>query len=247
VTPGDYILRSGNGLDGESAAMSVSVNGSEVSGIQLVTAPPSVLRGRIVFGAGATPLSASAVHLNAVRSDPRLGSANVTVHDDLTFEIKTTAGHLLLRTPNPGPKWRLNRVVADGVDITDTGIDVPPGSTLSNIVVEMTHHVSELSGHVLDSRGQATRDAYVIVFTQDPARWTTQSRHVAMSRPAGDEQFKVLVPAGDYLVFATADVEPGEWTDPAYLARIREHAVPVSIGQDEKKAIDVRIFASPGL
>ncbi len=248
VAPGDYILRSGNGLlDGESAAMSVSVNGSEVSGIQLVTAPPSVLRGRIVFGAGATPLKASAIPLNAVRSDPRLGNGYVTVHDDLTFEIKATEGHFLLRTPNPGPQWRLNRVLADGVDITDTGIDVPPNSTLSNIVVEMTHHVSELSGRVFSGDGQTTRDAYVIVFTQDAARWTTQSRHVAMSRPASDELFHVLVPAGDYFVYAAADVEQGEWTDPAYLARIREHAVPVSIGQDEKKAIDVRLSTSPGL
>jgi hypothetical protein len=247
VTPGDYILRSTNGPDGESGAVSVSVNGSEVSDIRLITARPSVLRGRIVFGAGATPLDASAIRLNAVRSDPRLGSANVTVHDDLTFEIKTTTGHLLLRTPNTGPLWRLSRVLADGVDVTDTGIDVPPGTTLSNVVVEMTHQLSEVWGHVLDGAGHATRDAYVIVFTQDRARWTTQSRHVAMSRPTADEQFHVLVPAGDYFVFATADVEPGEWTDPAYLARIRERAISVSIRQDERKAVDVTLSTSPGL
>src|SRR6185312_3800336 len=114
-----------------------------LSGIQLITARPSLLKGRIVFGTGAAPLQASAIHLNAVRGDPRVGNSNVTVHDDLTFEIKATPGHLLLRTPNAGPQWRLNRVVADGVDITDTGIDVPPNTTLPNIVVEMTHHVSE--------------------------------------------------------------------------------------------------------
>jgi hypothetical protein len=247
VAPGDYVIRTGNGPDGESAAMSVSVNGADVSGIQLITAQPSVLRGRIVFGSGATPHKGSAVRLSAIRRDPWLGGTNVIVHDDLTFEIKTTAGHVLLRAPNPGSQWRLDRVLDGGVDITDIGIDVPPNTTRSNIIVEMTHHVSELSGHVLKADGQATRDAYVIVFTQDPARWTTQSRHVAMSRPTSDELFHVLVPAGNYFVYATSEVEPGEWTDPAYLARIRERALAVSIAEDEKKSIDLTLAAPPGL
>jgi hypothetical protein len=245
VAPGDYILRTGNGVDQETATASISVNGSEISGVQLVTAPPSVVRGRIVFGAGAAPLEASAVHLNAVRDDPRLGNANVTVHDDLTFEIKTTVRRLLLRTPNSGPRWRLDRVLAGGVDITDTGIDVPPNTIVSNIVVEMTHHVSELSGRVLTSAGQSTRDAYVIVFTQDQTRWTRQSRHVAMSRPGADDRFRVLLPAGDYFVFATSDLVPGQWTDPAYLARIREHALSISIAADDKKSIDVALSVIP--
>jgi protocatechuate 3,4-dioxygenase beta subunit len=243
VTPGDFILRVSSGPDSESAAAPVSVNGTEVSGLQLVTAPPSVLRGRIVFEPGATPLKPSEVHLNANNLVPSISNVNVKVHEDLTFEIKLTAGHFLIRTPNPGPKWRLNRVLAAGADITDTGIDVASNSTISNIVVEMTHHVSELSGHVVDASGQPVRDCYVIVFAQDATRWTAQTRHVAVGRPAADETFHVLVPAGDYFVFATADVEPGEWTDAAYLARIRDRATAVSIRLDEKKTIAIGLAA----
>jgi hypothetical protein len=243
VTPGDFILRVSGRADGESANAPVSVNGMEVSGLQLVTAPPSVLRGRIVFEPGATPLKASDVHLNASNNAPSISNVNVKVHEDLTFEIKLAAGHFLIRTPNPGPKWRLNRVLAAGVDITDTGIDVPPNATISNIVVEMTHHVSELSGQVVDANGQPVRDCYVIVFAQDATRWTAQTRHVAVGRPAADETFRVLVPAGDYFVFATADVEPGEWMDPAYLAQIRDRATAVSIRLDEKKAIALELAA----
>jgi len=139
----------------------------------------------------------------------------------------------------------LSRVVADGVEVTDAGLDVAPNTTVSNVVVEMTHHVAELSGHVVKSDGQTTRDAYVIVFTQDSARWTTQSRHVAVSRPGGDDRFRVLLPGGDYFIFATTDIEPGQWTDPAFLARIREHAAAVSIATDEKKAIDVALASTP--
>jgi hypothetical protein len=39
-------------------------------------------------------------------------------------------------------------------------------------------------------------------------------------------------------------VEPGEWTDPEYLARVRERATAFSIADGEKKSIELRLSSS---
>ena len=79
----------------------------------------------------------------------------------------------------------MNRVVAQDVDVGDTGIDVPPNGTVENIVVEMTNHLAELSGRVADAGGAIVRDCFVVVFAQDPVHWTVQTRHLGVARPAG--------------------------------------------------------------
>ena len=52
--------------------------------------------------------------------------------------------------------------------------------------------------------------------------------------------FKNLRP-GEYQIAAVADVEPGEWYDPAFLQRIAPSATAVTIAEGEKKAQDIRI------
>ena len=76
------------------------------------------------------------------------------------------------------PPWRLNRVIVNDIDVGDTGIDVPPNATIENVYVEMTNHSNEASGRVTDGDGNIVRDCYVIVFAQDPARWTVQTRYL---------------------------------------------------------------------
>jgi hypothetical protein len=53
-----------------------------------------------------------------------------------------------------------------------------------------------------------------------------------------------MLPAGDYLVVATDDVEQGEWFDPAFLERIRSAAVKVSLGEAEQRTQDLKASSS---
>ncbi len=261
VPPGEYIVRAmGQGGNiAEGAVAEVTVSGSDVTGLQLVMAKPSTIRGRIAFvqpADGAEPPKPTLLDLGAVREwalgQPVRNPAKIK--DNGTFEISLMAGRVQLRvapagntapgTNGPAP-WRLNRVLYNGIDIGDAGIDVPPNATLDDVVVELTNHSADATGAVTDGDGHAVRDAVVIVFAQDQLRWTVQGRWLAVSRPGIDDQYHVRLLPGDYYAIAIADVEPNAWTDPDFLSLAREHATKFSITDGETKRLDLPLSPAP--
>jgi hypothetical protein len=265
VPPGEYIVRAmnqnGSGADG--AVAEVTVSGSDVSGLQLVMAKPSTIRGRIAFTAsanGSSPPKPTAFDLGAVR-EWALGQPvrnPSKIKDDGTFEIALMTGHIQLRAapvgpgqgvngPPPGapPPWRINRVMLNGVDVGDSGIDVPLNASIDDVVVEMTNHSSEATGSVTDANGKIVRDVFVIVFAQDASRWTVQTRWLAVSRPGLDDKFHARLLAGEYYAVAMSDVETNAWTDPDFLSLAREHATKFAIADGETKTIDLQLSPAP--
>src|SRR4029077_12238811 len=95
---------------------------------------------------------------------------------------------------------------------------------IENVVVEMTNRSNEASGSVTDADGKVVRDCYVIVFAQDPARWTVQTRYLSISRPGLDDRYHVRLLAGDYYAVAMSDLEAGAWPDPDFLSLARGRA-----------------------
>jgi hypothetical protein len=255
LTPGDYTLRT-NAPNGESASTDITVTGADISDLVLAVTKPSLVRGRIVFTGSANtsaPPVPTTIDLGAWREwamgqPVRIGAK---IKDDATFEMSVAPGHVQVRaapTPaNADRPWRLNRVLLNGVDVGDTGIDIPPNGTIENIVVEMTNHVGEASGRVTDADGNLVRDCFVIVFAQDPARWTVQTRYLSVGRPALDDLYHARLLPGDYYAVAMSDVEPNAWTDPDFLAQAREHATRFSIADGETRTLDLRLTAAPQL
>ena len=229
------------------ASIAVTIDGSDVNDLQLVAVKPSTIRGRVVFQDGGTPPKASSIHVTALRPDPTLGSggSNSAVKDDLTFEMKMVAGHVFIRSPPTGPNWRLNRVLLNGVEITDTGLDVPRDGSISDVVVELTDHLYPVSGRVSDASGALVRDCFVIVFGQDPAGWTPGTRYLASVRPGLDDLYHVKMPAGDYYAVAITDVDQGAWTDPEFLSQVRDRATKFTIVAGETMSVDLPLSAPP--
>jgi hypothetical protein len=258
LTPGDYVFRVFGPGTSDVAFTDVTVNGSDMDGVQIVAAKPSIIRGRIVFTPSATaadPPKPTAFDLGATREwaigQPVRNQAKIK--DDGTFEISLPAGHVLIRGlmmgqgngPGGPPPWRLNRVILQDLDVGDSGIDVPPNGTIENVVVEMTNHLAEAVGRVTDADGKIVRDCFVIVFAQDSTHWTVQTRHLSVSRPGLDDLFHARLLAGDYYAVAMSDVETNAWTDPEFLAQARERATRFSIAGGEKKTLDLPLSAAP--
>jgi carboxypeptidase family protein len=137
VTPGEYTLRASvPGIQDEFATAEVALNGADVTDVQLALTKASTLRGRIVFERGdAKPPLASAIRVNAFHPASMTATGGcANAKDDSTFELKPSAGRLLIRAGVFGTgEWRLKRVVtADGVDVTDTGLDVPANATIDS-------------------------------------------------------------------------------------------------------------------
>lgn len=254
LPPGEYTLRAnGPGMQEQYAAADITVSGGDVSDVQLVAVPPSTIHGRVVFDGRSQKLpQPSAVRINVIHPPPSVVGqmfSSATPDDDWTFELKTGGGRSILRGGLAAPgDWRVDRMLtADGADITDTGFDLPVSGTVDGVVVVMTTRHNQITGTVFDESGAPVRDCVIVLFAQDPQRWTPGTRFLAVSRPDSDNVFHVRVPAGDYLAAAFEQVETAgpAFTDPDILQQLREHAVPFSIGATETRTLDLRLGAPP--
>ena len=252
LAPGEYTLRASMmGNQDEVATADITIGG-DVTNLQLVAAKLSTLRGRVVFDkSGAKPPAASAlrVFISHPSATPMSSmDGNATPKDDGTFEVKIGAGLSLVRAGVFGTgDWRLARVLtADGADVIDAGLDVPVNGVVDGITVEMTSRHNELTGTVVDANGAKVRDCVVVVFAQDSRRWIANTRFYSVSRPDADSVFHMRLPAGDYLAAAFDDPDTtGPYNAPEILQQLRERALAFTIGETEKKSIEVPLGAPP--
>jgi carboxypeptidase family protein len=249
VPPGEYTLQASlQGQQDEYALADVTVAGGDVSGVQLVATKTTPIRGRIVFEPGkAKPPTGPAVRVTAVRPFPMLGVPGTTTgREDGSFELKTASGNAHIRAALLGNgDWRLSHVLVNGVDVIDTGLDIPAGGSVDNVIVELTSRHTEISGSVVDGAGDRVRDCVVVVFAQDSQRWTGPTRYVVATRPDLEGVLHARVPAGDYYAVAFEHPEPQVPTDPDVLAQLRDRAIPISIGDGETKALELKLSQPP--
>ena len=250
VPPGEYALRASvQGQQEEYALADVTVAGGDVSGVQLVATKSTPIRGRIVFepGKGKPPVG-PAVRVTAVRPFPMVGVPGTTTgREDGSFDLKTASGHAHIRAAVLGSgDWRLSHVLVNGVDVIDTGLDIPGGGgSVDNVLVELTSRHTEISGSVVDAAGDRVRDCVVVVFAQDSQRWTGPTRYVAATRPDQESVFHARLPAGDYFAAAFEHPEPQVPTDPEVLAQLRDRAIPLSIADGETKKVELKLSQPP--
>ncbi|PYR64304.1 MAG: hypothetical protein DMF91_00675 [Acidobacteria bacterium] len=248
VTPGEYLLRwmSPNPND-ERAQMPLTVGGGDLDGIALAAVTAATITGRIVVDRAATDtIKRSDIRfiVTAARLEEAMligGTGPPQIKDDFTFEQKAFPGRLLITAGMALPTWTVKSVRVNGADVTDTGFELGTGG-LSGVEVELTNVVSEVSGIVDDGTGATTRDAWIIVFSQDREKWRVANRYVSPARPDSTNQYRVrgLRPGAYYAAAVAADaIEGGEWQDPDVLDRLREGAIAFEIGAAEKKTLNL--------
>jgi hypothetical protein len=140
----------------------------------------------------------------------------------------------------PG-SWTPKSAVFGGRDALDLMLEVKSGEDQAGVIT-LTTRQSVLSGLLQDSAGQPTSTYTIVVFSADPRFWTPQSRRIMATRPATDGRYAFTgLPAGDYRLVAVTDAEPGQWFDPAFLRELANVALPISIGDGERKSQDLRV------
>jgi hypothetical protein len=240
LAPGEYIIRANLQGGQEQATQAVTIDGSDITDLQLTVTKPSVIHGRVAFDGSGTPPKAAEIRVSAARLDPMLnGGGNVSIKDDLTFEMPITAGRVYVRAQPIAQTWRLGRVLLNGADVTDSGLDVPVNGAINDLIVELTDRIYSVSGKVTDAAGGIVRDCLVIVFAQDPAAWTPLTRYLGTARPGLDDRFTLKMPAGEYYAVAMTEVDPGAWSDPEFLSQARERATRFTLAAGENKTVDL--------
>jgi protocatechuate 3,4-dioxygenase beta subunit len=256
VAPGRYQLtaRAGGRDDAEFARMDVTVGGSEVGSLIVVTAPSGRITGKVVTDTG-EPLPAGSPPLQVVARAASADGSTVgqfgggggqgRVNADGTFEVGSVLDPRYVRITTP-PAWTLKAVLVDGRDVTDLPVDAGPGEVVSGVQVVITRTLSSAEGTVLDDRRQPVLDATVVLFPADERLRYFQSRFVRSARPDQEGKFRITtVPPGEYLAVAVQGIEDGQSGDPELLAAIDDYAERVTIKPGETKTVTLGLSALP--
>jgi Carboxypeptidase regulatory-like domain len=265
VPPGEYIVRAnaprpqvapGTNVGWpEFSVAVVAVNGGDVTGIRLAPVVPVTVSGRVSFDdpGAAQSIKGSNVRVSAQplnQDDAALvsggGALPGQLREDFTFELKTVAGLMALRVIGVSAVWQVKSIRANGVDVTDVGIEIG-GQGASGVEIEMTNRLQLLSGAVADAKGDRVKDYAVALFPSDRSRWgAATARYFAIGHPGDDGRFKVAtLPPGEYYAVALDNVSLAEWEDPETLERLSRQASTLVLAPGDTRTLDLRLVVSP--
>ena len=165
-------------------------------------------------------------------------AASAPVQPDGTFEVRSVTGVRLVRVNGLPAGTALKSVRANGMDVTDEGLELGQAD-VSDVEVVVTATPAKVTGSVTDSAGTPERDYVVVAFSDDRRRWTAPlNRFVVLAKPSADGTFNVpALPAGNYLAVALRSADAGEWAEPDNLDRLRAKATPFTLGERESKTL----------
>lgn len=238
VSPGEYklTLRSAGDADRQPEGVTTTVvfTGDDLTGLMLVTTTGATLRGRVITDTGeALPrdhkMRMSSRAVDPTRTFTAFDQDNGRVRDDMTFELKNVFGaNRLSLTPVP-PGWSVRSIVHEGKDLIDDPHDFRGGQQVDGLTVLLSKSMPKVRGTLLDERGTPVEGS-VVIFPEDQAKWSEQSRLTRAARPdlTGTFEFRDVVP-GEYLLVPVEYVRDNDWSDPAFLEGLRERAKRVRV------------------
>lgn len=252
VTPGKYTIIArvdGGSGDPKMAIQSLVVTGEEVM-VALTPASGVDLSGTITLEGGTTSVPKTfagfRVNLAALDSTAAVGRAGRPGEPGENGRFTMNGvfpGRYAIRANAPRG-WMMQTVYLDGRDVTDQPVEVK-GEGISGLNVIFTDRIASLGGFVRDRQSAAVEGLTVIAFPQDERLWQPQSRQIVTARTDKTGAYRInMLPAGDYLVVAVDEVEPGEWFDPAFLEQIKDAATKLTVGDGEQRTQDLKAPAS---
>jgi len=243
ILPGNYTVEARSFFGGDRASAQVTVGNADIAGVVLTISAGAAARGRIRFEGGSPPrdLSPSGVVMFAVSATGGEGSdAPKPVRSDWTFELTGLHGQLMLAGGTVGD-WGIKTITIGGSDFTESTIDFSKGD-VEGIDVLLSNRHSEIAGRVTDSRGAVAGDASVVIFPEDPDKWTALTSRIGSARPDQQGRFSLKgLPAGRYLAIALDYLEEGEEHDPDLLKEWARFATAFTLGDGESRTIDLKV------
>ena len=152
---------------------------------------------------------------------------------DGAFVLSGLMGRVRIVTTGAPTGSTLLRIIANGLDVTDDGVDMDRGN-VAGVEVHLTTRPTLVKGQVTDAEGKPAVGT-VIVYSENPALWSKPNTRYVVSRSSSlDTGFRIPeLPAGRYLAVAVEQVMPDQWADPENLLRLRPQATPFTVVEGE--------------
>jgi hypothetical protein len=254
VTPGRYVIRARGETERQGVSLfgtfTTSVEGGDLANISISLTPGAVVEGRVELEATKAPplVFAPSVRVRAVATDG-------VVFGDAFSEVVAADGQFVFRGIMPGEHvfrmeglpdpWVLRAVYLKGREITDVPIDFESGQRVQNFRVVLSDTPTTVTGLVRGRDGQPRPNATVVVFAVDPGLWRPYSRHVRIARPRLDSSYRVRgLPAAEYWIVATLDIDATDLLDPVSLERLVPGATRLTLTAGEAKTMDLQVARS---
>lgn len=235
----------------EFASMPIVVGGSDITGLQITTAPGTTVSGRIVWeGTAARTGSPAPMRVSAQQADPQrrfmfFGStdplANGTPDDEGNFTLSGVAGRVFFSVPLP-PGWAMKRVVLDGEDVTHTPLDFTGRTTVSDLTIELTDKLTTLAGQVTDARGTGLKDYVVVILPAAEMEPIVASRLIRTVRPDNTGRYETRgMRPGRYVAAAVEALEQGRQFAPEFQQQLRRGAQEFALREGESVSLDLKL------
>jgi hypothetical protein len=260
VPPGHYKLFLRSAPNGPShvsprvsAAADVVVTNEDISNVVLKLQPGVTVSGHVVFR-GSRPQPPADVMAQGsleIRLDPAVPGP-LTRWPGPSITRPDPAGQFVLHDVFPGEYrisatqraltgWFLDTTTTPGADVRGQLVDVK-SQDLAGITVTLTDRGGEISGSIMTDKGEPAPEYFILVYPSDEKYWTPYSLRVHGARAAEDGTFVIRgFHAGSYRLATLLDAEFGAWFDPAFLRRIDPASMAVSIADDERKVLNLRV------
>ena len=229
----------------------VVVGDDDVAGLRVALREGPRLVGRVQFAGSASPPDPKVVSSRALVRVEMTGS-NPTftgwqpmgrVAGDGAFSLSALPGsHYLLATGVPG--WpTLKSITIAGVDVTDLPIEIGARDITDIVVTFSDAPTSSMAGSVAGGRAPAD-ESVVLIFPADRRLWRDPGaarrrfRNIPVMRDGSLPP--TTLPPGEYFVAVVAEDAALEWQEATRLETLAKTAQRVSLGEAEKKVVEVR-------
>ena len=240
VPPGRYTLNASLRGDGpaETGSIPVQVLSDDVTGNVIVTGRSATMKGKFVADAGVVGAMPDAL---LVATAARPGGKVLGSGSGKTFELDELSEPFTLRVESLPDGWGVKSIVVNGMDVTDTKIELAANQE-ADVQVVLTNRLTRVTGTV-SAEGQPMK-ADVVVFAADSAKWSYPSRFVRAVSADDKGRFRIsgLPPSERYLAVATDYLEDDEHYDPEFLERMRSAAVEFSLNDVENRTLDLKVI-----
>jgi 5-hydroxyisourate hydrolase-like protein (transthyretin family) len=221
----------------------LEIANADVDTVRVVITRGAEVRGRVIQEGKVTASPTVSVDFQ-LRDSQSLGySRSTETNSDGTFSAKGLKDGIYdLSVASRCDTCYLKSATANGVDVLEIGLQVASGSAPSPIEIVYSSNSSTVDGTVTRQDGTPAAGATIVLVSDHPQHIFWQS-YLDDSTDQNGNFIIGRVPPGSYHAYAWQKIERYSYMDPDFLKSFTQRAQAFSIGENQKKTLQVTLLS----